>query len=151
MDQPGKDGSSADHGDGSLGGLDDHHASGVANHFFHLLVEGSGKKTVNVVAYDSPASDGSTLTGIGREKAYQTRYRTLSVHMTSTADYAGARVATEKAATDLFGADSEELKAVSATWPGSTSRSPRRTEAREPVSPPRAAGFRRTARRPTAR
>ena len=30
--------------------------------------------------------------------------------------YAGARVATEKAATDLFGADSEELKAVSATW-----------------------------------
>ncbi len=32
------------------------------------------------------------------------------------ADNAGARVATETAATDLFGADSEELKAVSATW-----------------------------------
>ncbi|MFF2720076.1 M4 family metallopeptidase [Streptomyces sp. NPDC058011] len=118
MDQPSKDGSSADYWDENLGNLDVHHSSGVANHFFYLLAEGSGKKTVNGVAYDSPTSDGSTLTGIGREKAYQIWYKALSVHMTSTTDYAGARVATEKAATDLFGADSEELKAVSATWTG---------------------------------
>ncbi|MFJ9620985.1 M4 family metallopeptidase [Streptomyces sp. NPDC101181] len=118
MDQPSKDGASADFWDENLGDLDVHYSSGVANHFFYLLSEGSGKKTVNGVAYDSPTSDGSTLTGIGREKAYQIWYKALSVYMTSTTDYAGARVATEKAATDLFGADSEELKAVSATWSG---------------------------------
>ncbi|MEU7345450.1 M4 family metallopeptidase [Streptomyces bacillaris] len=116
MDQPSKDGSSADYWDENLGNLDVHHSSGVANHFFYLLAEGSGKKTINGVDYDSPTADGSTLTGIGREKAYQIWYKALSVYMTSTTDYAGARVATEKAATDLFGADSEELKAVSATW-----------------------------------
>ncbi|PWS41542.1 peptidase M4 family protein [Streptomyces sp. ZEA17I] len=116
MDQPSKDGSSADYWDENLGDLDVHHSSGVANHFFYLLAEGSGKKTVNGVDYDSPTADGSTLTGIGREKAYQIWYKALSVYMTSTTDYAGARVATEKAATDLFGADGEELKAVSATW-----------------------------------
>ncbi|MEW2068542.1 M4 family metallopeptidase [Streptomyces sp. NPDC007346] len=118
MDQPSKDGSSADYWDENLGNLDVHHSSGVANHFFYLLAEGSGKKTINGVDYDSPTADGSTLTGIGREKAYQIWYKALSVYMTSTTDYADARVATEKAATDLFGADSEELKAVSATWTG---------------------------------
>ncbi|MFI6140083.1 M4 family metallopeptidase [Streptomyces griseus] len=118
MDKPSKDGNSADFWDENLGNLDVHYSSGVANHFFYLLAEGSGKKTVNGVEYDSATSDGSTLTGIGREKAYQIWYRALSVYMTSTTDYAGARVATEKAATDLFGADSEELKAVSATWTG---------------------------------
>ncbi|MFJ6611667.1 M4 family metallopeptidase [Streptomyces sp. NPDC091289] len=118
MDQPSKDGSSADYWDENLGNIDVHYSSGVANHFFYLLAEGSGKKTINGVDYDSPTSDGSTLTGIGREKAYQIWYKALSVYMTSTTDYAGARVATEKAATDLFGADSEELKAVSATWTG---------------------------------
>ncbi|MFJ9398935.1 M4 family metallopeptidase [Streptomyces californicus] len=118
MDKPSKDGNSADFWDENLGDLDVHYSSGVANHFFYLLAEGSGKKTVNGVEYDSPTADGSTLTGIGREKAYQIWYKALSVYMTSTTDYAGARVATEKAATDLFGADSEELKAVSATWTG---------------------------------
>ncbi|MER6602985.1 M4 family metallopeptidase [Streptomyces parvus] len=118
MDKPSKDGNSADFWDENLGDLDVHYSSGVANHFFYLLAEGSGKKTINGVEYDSPTSDGSTLTGIGREKAYQIWYKALSVYMTSTTDYAGARVATEKAATDLFGADSEELKAVSATWTG---------------------------------
>ncbi|EGE43655.1 peptidase M4 family protein [Streptomyces sp. SID4928] len=118
MDKPSKDGNSADFWDENLGNLDVHYSSGVANHFFYLLAEGSGKKTVNGVEYDSATSDGSTLTGIGREKAYQIWYKALSVYMTSTTDYAGARVATEKAATDLFGADSEELKAVSATWTG---------------------------------
>ncbi|MFH8402270.1 M4 family metallopeptidase [Streptomyces anulatus] len=118
MDKPSKDGSSADFWDENLGDIDVHYSSGVANHFFYLLAEGSGKKTINGVDYDSATSDGSTLTGIGREKAYQIWYKALSVYMTSTTDYAGARVATEKAATDLFGADSEELKAVSATWTG---------------------------------
>ncbi|WP_329540955.1 M4 family metallopeptidase [Streptomyces sp. NBC_01358] len=118
MDQPSKDGGSADYWDSSVGDQDVHYSSGVANHFFYLLAEGSGAKTINGVDYDSPTSDGSTVTGIGRDKAVQIWYKALSEYMTSTTDYAAARVATEKAATDLYGADSAELASVSAAWAG---------------------------------
>ncbi|MFJ8571574.1 M4 family metallopeptidase [[Kitasatospora] papulosa] len=118
MDKPSKDGGSADYWDAGVGDLDVHYSSGVANHFFYLLAEGSGAKTIGGVDYDSPTSDGSTVTGIGRQKAYQIWYKALSVYMTSSTDYAGARDATEKAATDLFGADSAELAAVGAAWNG---------------------------------
>ncbi|MFJ8882721.1 M4 family metallopeptidase [Streptomyces sp. NPDC102402] len=118
MDKPSKDGGSADYWDAGVGDLDVHYSSGVANHFFYLLAEGSGAKTIDGVDYDSPTADGSTVTGIGRQKAYQIWYKALSVYMTSSTDYAGARVATEKAATDLFGADSAELTAVQAAWTG---------------------------------
>ncbi|MER6550907.1 M4 family metallopeptidase [Streptomyces sp. NPDC001725] len=118
MDKPSKDGGSADYWDAGVGDLDVHYSSGVANHFFYLLAEGSGAKTIGGVDYDSPTSDGSTVTGIGRQKAYQIWYKALSVYMTSSTDYAGARDATEKAATDLFGAESAELAAVGAAWNG---------------------------------
>ncbi|WP_328319719.1 M4 family metallopeptidase [Streptomyces sp. NBC_00388] len=118
MDKPSKDGGSADYWSSSLGDLDVHYSSGPANHFFYLLSEGSGKKTVNGVDYDSPTSDGSTVTGIGRDKAVQIWYKALSTYMTSTTDYAAARTATLKAASDLYGADSAEYKAVGAAWTG---------------------------------
>lgn len=116
MDEPSKDGGSADYWDADLGDLDVHYSSGVANHFFYLLAEGSGAKTIGDVDYDSPTADGSTVEGIGRQAAYQIWYKALSVYMTSSTDYADARVATEKAATDLFGADSTETAAVDAAW-----------------------------------
>ncbi|MET9530325.1 MULTISPECIES: M4 family metallopeptidase [unclassified Streptomyces] len=118
MDKPSKDGGSADYWSSSLGDLDVHYSSGPANHFFYLLSEGSGKKTINGVDYDSPTSDGSTVTGIGRDKAIQIWYKALTTYMTSTTDYAAARTATLKAASDLYGADSAEYKAVGAAWTG---------------------------------
>ncbi|WP_405776992.1 M4 family metallopeptidase [Streptomyces sp. NBC_00859] len=118
MDKPSKDGGSADYWSSSLGDLDVHYSSGPANHFFYLLSEGSGKKTVNGVDYDSPTSDGSTVTGIGRDKAIQIWYKALTTYMTSTTDYAAARTATLKAASDLYGADSAEYKAVGSAWTG---------------------------------
>ncbi|MFJ9130884.1 M4 family metallopeptidase [Streptomyces sp. NPDC102340] len=116
MDKPSKDGKSADAWSSSTGGLDVHYSSGVANHFFYLLSEGSGKKTINGVDYDSPTSDGSTVTGIGRDKAVQIWYKALSTYMTSTTDYAAARAATIKAAGDLYGASGAEATAVAAAW-----------------------------------
>ncbi|MGC5004658.1 M4 family metallopeptidase [Streptomyces sp. DT203] len=118
MDKPSKDGGSADYWSAGVGDLDVHYSSGVANHFFYLLSEGSGAKTVNGVHYDSPTADGSTVTGIGRDKAVQIWYKALSAYMTSSTDYAAARTATEKAATDLYGAGSPELAAVDAAWSG---------------------------------
>ncbi|MET9515380.1 M4 family metallopeptidase [Streptomyces sp. NPDC002994] len=116
MDRPSRDGNSADYWSRNVGRLDVHYSSGPANHFFYLLSEGSGAKTINGVAYDSPTANGSTLTGIGRVKAYKIWYKALSTYMTSSTDYAGARTATLKATGDLYGASSAEYQAVAATW-----------------------------------
>ncbi|MFE1233262.1 M4 family metallopeptidase [Streptomyces sp. NPDC059442] len=116
MDRPSRDGNSADSWSKNVGRLDVHYSSGPANHFFYLLSEGSGAKTVNGVAYDSPTANGSTVTGIGRTKAYKIWYKALSTYMTSSTDYAGARTATLKAAGDLYGTTGPEYAAVGAAW-----------------------------------
>ncbi|MFJ4566484.1 M4 family metallopeptidase [Streptomyces caelestis] len=116
MDKPSKDGDSADAWSSSLNSLDVHYSSGPANHFFYLLSEGSGTKTINGVTYNSPTSNGSTVTGIGRTKALQIWYKALTTYMTSTTKYAGARTATLNAASALYGASSAEYKAVAAAW-----------------------------------
>ncbi|GAA3022222.1 M4 family metallopeptidase [Kitasatospora sp. NPDC006786] len=116
MDKPSKDGASADYWSSTVGNKDVHYSSGVANHFFYLLSEGSGAKTINGVSYNSPTSNGSTLAGIGRDKAAQIWYRALTTYFTSTTNYAGARTGTLKAAADLYGASSAEYSAVAATW-----------------------------------
>ncbi|MGW0417625.1 M4 family metallopeptidase [Streptomyces sp. NPDC003015] len=116
MDKPSKDGSSADSWSSSVGNLDVHYSSGVANHFAYLLAEGSGPRTINGVSYNSPTSNGSTVTGIGRDKLGAIWYRALTVYMTSSTNYAGARTATLNAAKDLYGAGSTEYSAVAAAW-----------------------------------
>ncbi|MFD8429229.1 MULTISPECIES: M4 family metallopeptidase [Streptomyces] len=116
MDRPSRDGSSADCWSTAVGDLDVHYSSGVANHFAYLLAEGSGARTVGGVAYDSPTCDGSTVSGIGRDRLGDIWYRALTVYMTSSTDYAGARAATLSAAGDLYGTDSAEYAAVGAAW-----------------------------------
>ncbi|GHE11145.1 M4 family metallopeptidase [Streptomyces alanosinicus] len=118
MDKPSKDGSSADSWYSGVGGLDVHYSSGVANHFFYLLSEGSGAKTINGVSYDSPTADGLPVTGIGRDKALQIWYKALTTKFTSTTDYAAARTGTLAAAGELYGTSSAEYKAVQDAWAG---------------------------------
>ncbi|WP_328957080.1 M4 family metallopeptidase [Kitasatospora purpeofusca] len=118
MDKPSKDGRSADSWYSGVGNLDVHYSSGVANHFFYLLAEGSGAKVINGVSYNSPTANNVTVTGIGRDKALQIWYKALTSYMTSTTNYAQARTATENAATALYGAGSPELIAVGTAWAG---------------------------------
>ncbi|MFE6777967.1 M4 family metallopeptidase [Streptomyces sp. NPDC057702] len=118
MDKPSKDGSSLDDWDANAGDVDVHYSSGIANHWFYLASEGSGAKEINGVKYDSPTADGSTVEGIGRDKAEKIWFKALTTYMTSNTDYAAAREATLKAATDLYGADSAEVKGVDAAWAG---------------------------------
>ncbi|MFE1264713.1 M4 family metallopeptidase [Streptomyces albogriseolus] len=116
MDKPSKDGASRDYWSSNLGSVDVHYSSGPANHFFYLLAEGSGSKTVNGVTYNSPTYDGSTVTGIGRAKALQIWYKALTTYFTSTTTYKAARTGTLNAASALYGASSTEYKAVDAAW-----------------------------------
>ena len=116
MDKPSLDGASQDCYNSRTKSVDVHYSSGVGNHFFYLLSEGSGAKTIGGVAHNSPTCNGSTITGIGRAKAAAIWYRALTVYMTSSTKYAGARTATVSAATDLYGATSTEVATVKAAW-----------------------------------
>ncbi len=116
MDKPSLDGASQDCWTTATKRVDVHYSSGPANHFFYLLSEGSGAKTLNGIAYNSPTCNGSTVTGIGRTAAAAIWYRALTVYMTSSTNYAGARVATVNAATDLYGASSAQVAGVKAAW-----------------------------------
>ncbi|MFD8259954.1 M4 family metallopeptidase [Streptomyces griseoluteus] len=118
MDKPSKDGGSADYWSSSVGSKDVHYSSGVANHFFYLLSEGNGAKTINGVSYNSPTYNGATVTGIGRAKALQIWYKALTTYMTSTTNYKAARTATLNAASALYGSGSAEYNAVAAAWSG---------------------------------
>ncbi len=118
MDRPSKDGSSKDSWYSGIGSIDVHYSSGPANHFFYLLSEGSGTKTINGVTYDSPTSDGLPVTGIGRDKAEKIWFRALTTKFTSTTNYAAARTGTLAAAGELYGTTSAEYKAVQHAWAG---------------------------------
>ncbi|MFG2326867.1 M4 family metallopeptidase [Streptomyces sp. NPDC048568] len=118
MDKPSKDGASKDAWYSGIGNIDVHYSSGPANHFFYLLSEGSGTKTINGVTYDSPTSDGLPVTGIGRDKAAKIWFRALTTKFTSTTNYAAARTGTLAAAGELYGTDSTEYKRVQDAWAG---------------------------------
>ena len=119
MITPSADGYSADCWYPTVGNLLVHQSSGVANHFFYLLSQGtkSGSPSKTCLSSNTRVATGTgTLTGITRAKAEKIWYRALTVYMTSSTNYAAARVATVKAATDLYGATSSETNAVKAAW-----------------------------------
>ncbi|MER7493871.1 M4 family metallopeptidase [Streptomyces pharetrae] len=118
MDKPSRDGSSKDSWYSGIGSIDVHYSSGPANHFFYLLSEGSGAKTINGVSYNSPTADGLPVTGIGRAKAEQIWFKALTTKFTSTTNYAGARTGTLAVAGELYGTTSAEYKAVQDAWAG---------------------------------
>ncbi|MER6984140.1 M4 family metallopeptidase, partial [Streptomyces carpinensis] len=93
-----------------------HAGSGVSSHAYYLLAEGSGRKTIGAVTYNSPTYHNLSVKGIGRSKATAIFYRALTRYMVSTTDFHDARLATLKAARDLYGANSTEYKTVNRAW-----------------------------------
>ncbi|MEU4690591.1 M4 family metallopeptidase [Actinoplanes sp. NPDC023714] len=113
MDDPARDGWSASCWSPSVGYLDVHESSGVANKFFYTLAVGSGKSAWG----DSPTCAGAPpVTGIGNEAAGRIWYRALTVYMLSNTNFGGAREATLRAAADLYGTGGAEVTAVDAAW-----------------------------------
>ena len=115
MNDPIADGSSYDYyptrytGTGDYGGV--HLNSGIGNLAFKLMVTGGTHprgKTSNVV----PALSATAMTSI--DMGAKIWYRALTVYMTSSTNFAGARTATANAATDLYGATA--AAAVHAAW-----------------------------------
>lgn len=108
MYKPSLDGKSPDCYSSSIGTLNVHYSSGVGNRFFYILAEGS--------AGSSPTCNGLSVTGIGRAAASKIYFRALTVKMTSSTNYHGARLACLSAATDLYGTGSANYNAVAAAW-----------------------------------
>ncbi|MDI1462947.1 M4 family metallopeptidase [Catellatospora sp. KI3] len=116
MDDPTLDGNSKGCWYSGVGNLDVHYSSGIGNHFFYLLSEGSGSKTIGGRAHNGVTCNSSTVAGIGRDKAARIWYRALTTYMTSNTNYAAARTASLNAAKDLYGATSVEYWQVSVAW-----------------------------------
>lgn len=102
---------------------DPHYSSGVGNHFFYLLAEGAtvpsgyGAGTnANLTPAAMVCNGNTSLAGIGKTDAAKIWYLALTAYMTANSTYADARGATLNAATDLFGADSNQVRAVAAAW-----------------------------------
>jgi subtilisin-like proprotein convertase family protein len=97
-----------------------HYSSGVANHFFFNLAEGTG-----ATAFGTSPICGSAppVVGIGRAKAEKIWFRALDVYFTSNTFYINtanpgntSRAYTLTAAADLFGVCSVEYRTVQAAW-----------------------------------
>lgn len=130
MDRPSRDGASPDCWTARVAQLDVHLGNAIANHFFYLLAEGSGPKTINGIGYDSPTCNNKAIKGLGRDEAAKIWYRALTHYFTSATDYRNAREGVLGAAKDLYGAKSKQVGAVAAAWDavdvhaGGTARSP---------------------------
>ncbi|MBB5866915.1 hypothetical protein F4553_000294 [Allocatelliglobosispora scoriae] len=120
MYNPPLDGASHGCWSSSTKSLDVRYSSGVGNHFFFNLAEGSG-----ATAYGTSPLCGSApaVTGIGRLKAERIWYRALDVYFLAGTSYVNtanpantARAGTLHATADLYGLCGVEYRAVQAAW-----------------------------------
>jgi Zn-dependent metalloprotease len=96
----------------SVPNLEVHAGAGVQNHWFYLLAEGSnpgGGKPA------SPTCNGSSVTGIGVQKAAQIFYNGL-LRKTTTWTHGRVRLATLQASLALFPGSCTEFNTVRAAW-----------------------------------
>jgi bacillolysin len=93
-------------GSSDYGGV--HTNSGVQNKWFYILT--SGETGVNDFGYSY------SITGIGIDKAARIAYRSLTVYLTASSNYAAARAGAIQSATDLYGAGSVEVTATADAW-----------------------------------
>ena len=118
MDNPSLDGGSKNCWTSSVAGLDPHYSSGVGNHLFYLLAEGTGTKTIGGRSHSATSCNGTSLTGLGRDTAAAIWYRAMTTYWTSTTTYPQAANGQVKAAKDLYGATSTQCTATVAAWKG---------------------------------
>ncbi|PZF72157.1 M4 family metallopeptidase [Taibaiella soli] len=95
----------------ATGGADNggvHTNSGVLNYWYFLVSAGNSGVNDNGTSY--------SVSGIGIGKAAAILYRTLTLYLTPTSQYADTRTYSIKAATDLYGAGSNEVLQVTNAW-----------------------------------
>ncbi len=114
--KPSKDGSSLDAWTTSLKRLDPHYSSGPNNRMFYFLAMGSSATTTSDYYSKYLVQAPKNMTGIGQDHAYRIWFRANTTKLTASSTYANARTAMIAAATDLYGAGSKEVKAVTRAY-----------------------------------
>lgn len=85
-----------------------HCNSGVQNYWYYMICNGGTGVNDNGESF--------SVSGIGMDKAAQVAFRNLTVYLSQYSNYADARNYSIQAATDLFGACSDEVIAVTNAW-----------------------------------
>jgi Zn-dependent metalloprotease len=85
-----------------------HTNSGVLNHWYYILAVGKSGTNEGGGTY--------SVTGVGIDAAAKITYRMESVYMTAGTTYSQARTYAIQAATDLYGAGSAQVTAVTNAW-----------------------------------
>ncbi len=85
-----------------------HTNSGVLNHWYYILAVGKSGTNEGGGVY--------SVTGVGLDAAAKITFRMESVYMTASSTYAQARTYAIQAATDLYGAGSAQVTAVTDAW-----------------------------------
>ncbi|HLT31877.1 MAG TPA: M4 family metallopeptidase [Myxococcaceae bacterium] len=106
MDDPTRDNYSIDHYSNYPRQTEVHGSSGIMNNAFYLLAEGGTNKTSGM----------SVANGIGVEDSLKIFGRALIHYMTPSTTFSQARAATINAATDLYGADSQQVASLKEAW-----------------------------------
>ena len=116
MDDPRRDGASRNCWSTTVKDLDPHLSSGVGNHLFYLLAEGTGTKTIGGRSHTATSCNSTTFGGVGRAAAAQIWYRALTTYWLSSETYRGAANGMVRAAEDLYGRDSATCLATVRAW-----------------------------------
>jgi len=93
-------------GTADYGGV--HTNSGVLNYWFYLLSQGGSGTNDNGFAFN--------VSGIGIDKAAAIAFKTNTAYLVSTSQYIDARTSSIQAATDLYGANSNEVTQTTNAW-----------------------------------
>jgi Zn-dependent metalloprotease len=115
MYKPSKDGISPDEWYPLMGSLNVHYSSGPMNRAFYFLSQGAS--SISSSDYYTPRLP-SGMTGIENDKAARIWFRAMSVYLTPNSYYWDARLASIRAARDLYGSGSAEVAAVKNAFAG---------------------------------
>jgi len=114
--KPSKDGRSPDAWSSTVRNLDVHYSSGPNNRMFYFLAKGSNATTTSDYYSRYLVQTPRAMTGIGTDHAYRIWFRALTTKFTSSTNYADARTKMIASATELYGAGSREVKAVTRAY-----------------------------------
>lgn len=116
MWKPSKDGSSPDAWSSTLKNLNVHYSSGPNNRMFYFLSQGSNSSSSSEYYSKYLVKSPAAMTGIGNDHAFRIWFRANTTKFTNTTNYADARSKVIAAATELYGAGSKEVIAVTRAY-----------------------------------
>jgi Zn-dependent metalloprotease len=114
--KPSLDGSSPNAWSSTIKNLNVHYSSGPNNRMFYFLSQGSNS-TSSSDMYSSYLNKAPlAMTGIGNDKAYRIWFKANTTKFTASTNYADARTKMIASATELYGAGSKEVIAVTRAY-----------------------------------